>query len=96
MDEQRVVRKLETVAAILAGMETARTDALRELENVRRGLGGAPFALPTGPLTMDEFQTLANLIRRFEVNHIDGSARSAVEHADEIIRSVYSNLYVPA
>lgn len=57
----------------------------------------------TGPLTFDEFETLTNLLRRFEVNHAPevgwtgrgGRPKLAIQRADQIIRHVYSELYVP-
>jgi hypothetical protein len=50
----------------------------------------------TGPLTLREFEQLANLLRRFEVNHAtDLGPKLAVQQADRIIRHVYSVLYVP-
>lgn len=52
----------------------------------------------TGPLTLREFETLANLLRRFEVHHT-GKLRSVqiavVAEAWLLVRNVYTDLYVP-
>jgi len=95
----RVVRSASRWPSTVAFADKASAVAF-----INKPLVKEPYAMgsgllsnqPTGKLSFSEFQTLANLLRRFEVNHVDGSARSAVEHADEIIRSVYSDLYVPA
>jgi hypothetical protein len=50
----------------------------------------------TGPLTLREFEQLANLLRRFEVNHAPQlGPKLAIQQADRVIRHVYSVLYVP-
>jgi len=51
----------------------------------------------TGPLTLAEFETLANLTRRFEMNHTgDNKVRRALAKDMFLsIRNVYIDLYVP-
>lgn len=50
----------------------------------------------TGPLTLAEFDTLAALLRRFEVNHAPIEARrQVIRQADHVIRTEYAERYVP-
>lgn len=49
-----------------------------------------------GPLTLEDFQTLANLLRRFETHHADsGAALAVVKDAQLHVRRVYCDRYVP-
>ena len=50
----------------------------------------------TGPLTLREFETLANLLRRFEVNHTTIPARQQVaQQAYHVVRTTYAEKYMP-
>ena len=52
--------------------------------------------LPTGPLKFDEWQTLANLLRRFEQwQTLTTHERDIAINAYNTVRDVYKKIYVP-
>lgn len=57
-----------------------------------------PMSDKTGPLTLREFEALANLLRRFEVNHTGNQpkiVRAIAADTFLAVRRVYCDLYVP-
>lgn len=54
--------------------------------------------VPTGPLTFAEWGVLANLLRRFEVNHCAPApdmGRALVMDVQLMVKNTYCDLYVP-
>lgn len=57
-----------------------------------------PDLVPTGPLKLAEWGVLANLLRRFEMNHCEPApdmGRALVMDVQLMVKNTYCNLYVP-